>query len=90
MEGSAPGLADAGVLEVLYHPLVVGSGHLRGTNVHGSLLTEAADAHASLRSQLSPELRASLPVDAQGVTQAIDSCPAPRWRIGLGAWQIRH
>lgn len=37
-----------------------------------ALLSEAAAAHASLMSQLSPELRASLPVDAQGVTQAID------------------
>lgn len=36
------------------------------------LLADAAAAHASLLSQLSPELRASLPVDAQGVTQAID------------------
>ena len=36
------------------------------------LLSDAAAAHASLMSQLSPELRASLPVDAQGVTQAID------------------
>jgi hypothetical protein len=37
-----------------------------------ALLSEAAAAHASLMSQLSPELRASLPVDAQGVTEAID------------------
>jgi hypothetical protein len=37
-----------------------------------ALLAQAAAAHASLMSQLSPELQASLPVDAQGVTQAID------------------
>lgn len=37
-----------------------------------ALLADAAAAHATLLSQLSPELRASLPVDAQGVTQAID------------------
>lgn len=37
-----------------------------------ALLAEAAADHARLMSQLSPELRASLPVDAQGVTQAID------------------
>ena len=32
----------------------------------------AAAEHAALLSQLTPELRASLPVDAQGVTEAID------------------
>jgi hypothetical protein len=37
-----------------------------------ALLTEAAAEHASLMSHLPAELRASLPVDAQGVTQAID------------------
>ena len=37
-----------------------------------SLLGTAAAEHARLTSQLSPELRASLPVDAQGVTRAID------------------
>ncbi len=37
-----------------------------------SLLAGAAAEHASLMSRLSPELGASLPVDAQGVTQAID------------------
>jgi hypothetical protein len=37
-----------------------------------ALLADAAAAHATLISQLSPELQASLPVDAQGVTQAID------------------
>ena len=36
------------------------------------LLADAAAAHASLISQLAPELRASIPVDAQGITQAID------------------
>ena len=37
-----------------------------------ALLDEAADAHASLMSQLPPQLKASIPVDAQGVTAAID------------------
>jgi hypothetical protein len=37
-----------------------------------TLLADAAAAHVSLLSQLSPELQASLPVDAQGVTAAID------------------
>jgi hypothetical protein len=37
-----------------------------------SLLADAAAEHTSLLSQLSPELQASLPVDAQGVTRAID------------------
>ena len=37
-----------------------------------ALLTEAAAAHATLLEQLPPELRESLPVDAQGVTHAID------------------
>ncbi|MGI8715639.1 MAG: hypothetical protein ACR2NR_21155 [Solirubrobacteraceae bacterium] len=37
-----------------------------------ALLAGAAAEHASLLSQLSPELQASLPVDAQGITQAID------------------
>ncbi len=37
-----------------------------------ALLSDAAAEHASLMSALAPELRASLPVDAQGVTQAID------------------
>lgn len=41
-----------------------------------ALLTDAAAAHASLMSHLPPELRASLPVDAQGVTQAIDHLAA--------------
>lgn len=37
-----------------------------------ALLADAASAHATLMSRLPPELQASLPVDAQGVTQAID------------------
>jgi hypothetical protein len=38
----------------------------------GVLLADAASEHARLMSSLPPELQASLPVDAQGVTQAID------------------
>jgi hypothetical protein len=41
-----------------------------------ALLGDAAVEHASLLTQLSPELRASLPVDAQGVTRAIDHLAA--------------
>src|ERR1700684_4611261 len=41
-----------------------------------ALLSDAAAEHAGLMSQLSPELRASLPVDAQGVTRAIDHLAA--------------
>jgi len=37
-----------------------------------TLLADSAAAHVSLLCQLSPELQASLPVDAQGVTAAID------------------
>ena len=37
-----------------------------------ALLADAAADHASLISRLPPDLRASLPVDAQGVTRAID------------------
>jgi hypothetical protein len=37
-----------------------------------ALLAGAAAEHASLMSHLSPELQASVPVDAQGVTRAID------------------
>jgi hypothetical protein len=37
-----------------------------------ALLSDAAADHASLMSQLPPELQVSLPVDAQGVTRAID------------------
>jgi hypothetical protein len=37
-----------------------------------TLLADAAAEHAQLLSELPPHLEASLPVDAQGVTQAID------------------
>jgi hypothetical protein len=37
-----------------------------------ALLSAAAEDHADLIARLPPELSASLPVDAQGVTQAID------------------
>src|ERR1700744_2768991 len=37
-----------------------------------TLLTEAAAAHLELLKQLPAEISASLPVDAQGVTRAID------------------
>src|SRR6202020_1344063 len=37
-----------------------------------ALLAEAAAEHSQLMSQLPPEIAASLPVDAQGLTQAID------------------
>lgn len=37
-----------------------------------TLLSDAAAEHASLLERLPPELQASLPVDAQGVTHAID------------------
>jgi hypothetical protein len=37
-----------------------------------AMLTEAADDHVRLLAQLSPELRTSVPVDAQGITEAID------------------
>lgn len=37
-----------------------------------TLLSDAAAAHADLISRLPTELRASLPVDAQGLTKAID------------------
>ncbi len=35
-------------------------------------LAEAAARHAALLERLSPEMRAALPVDAQGLTEAID------------------
>lgn len=41
-----------------------------------ALLSEAASEHARLMSQLPPELQVSLPVDAQGVTRAIDHLAA--------------
>src|SRR6201994_1394779 len=37
-----------------------------------ALLADAAAEHASLRARLPPDLAESLPVDAQGVTRAID------------------
>jgi hypothetical protein len=37
-----------------------------------ALLADAATQHASLMSMLPPDLAESIPVDAQGVTQAID------------------
>jgi hypothetical protein len=37
-----------------------------------TLLSEAAEAHAQLLSRLPPDLQASLPVDGQGVAEAID------------------
>ena len=37
-----------------------------------TLLADAAADHSKLMARLPPELQASLPVDAQGVTQAID------------------
>lgn len=40
------------------------------------LLAEAAEQHATARAQLPPALRASIPVDAQGVTRAIDHLAA--------------
>ncbi len=41
-----------------------------------ALLAEAAAEHAGLMSRLSPEMQASLPVDAQGVTRAIEHLAA--------------
>ena len=41
-----------------------------------ALLSEAATEHASLMEHLPAELQASIPVDAQGVTQAIDHLAA--------------
>ncbi len=40
------------------------------------LLSDAAAAHAELLTRLPPDLQASLPVDAQGVTAAIDHVAA--------------
>ena len=37
-----------------------------------AMLSAAADAHAALLPQLPPHVQASLPVDAQGITEAID------------------
>jgi hypothetical protein len=41
-----------------------------------ALLTGAAADHAELMARLPPDMRASLPVDAQGITQAIDHLAA--------------
>ena len=41
-----------------------------------TLLSDAATAHAELMDRLPADLQASLPVDAQGVTQAIDHLAA--------------
>jgi hypothetical protein len=45
--------------------------HSHRARVEG-LLADAAAEHASLLSRVPPDIQASLPVDAQGVTQAID------------------
>jgi hypothetical protein len=37
-----------------------------------AMLAAASERHAALLPQLPPEIRASLPVDAQGITEAID------------------
>lgn len=41
-----------------------------------ALLSDAAAEHEALMSRLPPDLRASLPVDAQGITEAIDHLAA--------------
>ena len=50
------------------------------------LLSTAAAEHASLLSRLPPDLQESLPVDAQGLTRAIDYLAT---RAGLSAYE-RH
>jgi hypothetical protein len=50
------------------------------------LLAEAAAEHDALMAQLPPDLAASLPVDAQGVTRAIDHLAAA---AGLSAGERR-
>src|ERR1700694_4922634 len=42
-----------------------------------ALLADAAAEHAGLMTRLPADLQASLPVDAQGVTRAIDHLAAP-------------
>lgn len=56
----APPMATVSGVEVTHR------GHVE------ALLAEAAAEHATLLERLPPELRASIPVDAQGVTHAID------------------
>lgn len=51
-----------------------------------AVLSSAATAHAELLTRLPPDLRASLPVDAQGVTEAIDHIAAA---AGLSASERR-
>lgn len=51
-----------------------------------TLLADAATEHATLVSRLPPELQASLPVDAQGVTRAIDHLASA---IGLSVSERR-
>lgn len=41
-----------------------------------ALLTQAADEHAALLERLPPDLKASVPLDAQGLTRAIDHLAA--------------
>jgi hypothetical protein len=51
-----------------------------------ALLADAAAEHATLMSRLPAELQASLPVDAQGVTRAIDHLAAA---VGLSVSERR-
>lgn len=51
-----------------------------------AMLAEAAADHADLMARLPPDMQASLPVDAQGVTQAIDHLASA---VGLSAAQRR-
>ena len=51
-----------------------------------ALLAEAAAEHGTLVEQVPPDLRASLPVDAQGITRAIDHLAAA---AGLSAAERR-
>jgi hypothetical protein len=51
-----------------------------------ALLADAAAEHATLMARLPPELQTSLPVDAQGVTRAIDHLAAA---IGLSVGERR-
>jgi hypothetical protein len=51
-----------------------------------AMLADASARHAALLPQLPPELRASLPVDAQGITEAIDALAEA---VGLSAAERR-